>query len=313
MSIELTDAQWDILQDNAKYCREFAAENYVEHPVYGTIPNAFENLEKFDHRDLKDLEPTILAALAETIAYKAADNIDDGVNTNVAQEEKRLTKEFNKSVSALYSVDSIKLLNISNALVFIIANDQEMQVVRLGPFTQAIMEDSFMNDHEDRTQSPVTLQPLMRSEFFDGAIRLDAMLPVAMIPDGTLVQWPLKEDQAFAHFIRQLYEGTCYQQFGEFQKDTGVLPDGTLVFLDPECSPYERWFYDLDEAEQQAWIKKSNDLIFDRLQHPRIPDEFRFLVSDGQGSYRYKQEKFFQAPQASANPPASTAQDIGGH
>ena len=83
----------------------------------------------------------------------------------------------------------------------------------------------------------------------------------------------------FADISKAVLTGTHFKLV-DFNKDVGVLPDGTPVYVDPDMIDF-----DGDEDELQADIAK----IADNTRKLELPEPFSWVLPDG----RFKQDQFF--------------------
>lgn len=93
--------------------------------------------------------------------------------------------------------------------------------------------------------------------------------------------------RTFHKLMKNLYEDTVFD-LSEIDFDLGVLPDGTMVFIDPSCFKYKEDFIkNMSAEEQELAISDSIQLVLERSEAWDLPEQFRPMNKD----MTYKQFK----------------------
>lgn len=85
----------------------------------------------------------------------------------------------------------------------------------------------------------------------------------------------------FIALMYKLYEGSCFVPSIGISKDTAVLPDGTILCVDPDAFVYENSFYRLSDRDRLVEIDRSLALIQQRSEEWELPAQLTPLQSNG--------------------------------
>lgn len=188
-------------------------------------------------------------------------------------------KRIEEAVRSNTGFDSFSFLQQGNSAVAILASSEtDFAVLRI-----TLHPEHTLAQKSDTVRSafPGLLQGRQ------APIKIDDKVQVEVLPAVSIVD--LGEGKKLFHrLIADLCEDTCYQ--ADFN-EAAILPDGTIMVLDPGECRYRDDFFDVDEQEQKAQIATSNALINQRLDDWGIPSVMQWTASNGSP----KQDFYFPA------------------
>lgn len=126
-------------------------------------------------------------------------------------------------------------------------------------------------------------------------VDIEGKLRVETLPFVQSEVIPAEDRILFDSVLLELTQGTCYTpKISEF----AILPDFTLMGLDPGECPYAPEFWDLSPEQRVAEEKRSIDIIIDRMhESSEVLASLGWITADG----KLKQDVFFPATGGSSS------------
>lgn len=152
--------------------------------------------------------------------------------------------------------------------------ESSSKIVRIGPYPRKKYPRYYELDFI-RPYCPMVIQPSFFYNVEGAGICVEVLPYITMIEDNEI-------PDTFRRICKVLLEGTQFK-LSPVIKDVGVLPDGTPVFVDPDC---------MTLIKQGKPIEEDFALIAQRTRELALPEPLSWILQDG----RFKQEAFYPSP-----------------
>ena len=128
-----------------------------------------------------------------------------------------------------------------------------------------------------RNKFPGLIQSLSDPINIDSKVQIEEM-PFVHVRD-------LKVSSPLPSLMGQLAEDTCFAPDLTEMKEVTILPDHTILSLDPGECPYALAYWDMEPSKRDDFEARSIEIVRNRLQQERfahIPEQLRWFTDDGQ-------------------------------
>ncbi|MGH1403106.1 MAG: hypothetical protein ACRBDL_02585 [Alphaproteobacteria bacterium] len=244
---------------------------YETDPVYGLIPSD-SNLSERSWTDISSIYDALLDS-GDIYPTNLTNNAYlrhevDGSNPVDHWES------VQARITQVAGLNQFSLLAQGTGTVVLLGRgDERLEVLRIHahPETKRGQSGDYKNDCV-RPPFPGLLQGLREPMDVEGVMRIE-FLPLAKV-----ITVPGGEKNEINQVLSDLTQDTC---FDVALAEAAVLPDATLLAVDPGDCKYVESFWELNEADRVKEVSRSLALIEHRYQTMDIPDKLQWFDLSG--------------------------------
>lgn len=255
---------------------------YEMHPVYGAVPADAD----LDNREWGSIA-SIYSELLDDGALKLANKRNHMVLARLSGGELDGVSHWDdveRSIREETGFEEFSLLQQGNSAVAILGrNEHSIGVLRVCTYP-TIRDGRPSIDAGDsiRVPMPGLLQGLREPLDFQNKVRIE------VLPYAHVINFSFDERKSYEEFVADIVEGTCFQTS---VTEAVMLPDATLLILDPGECRYKDSFWDLSEEDRAKELQRSLSVIAERQSQLDVHDHRRWFDMNG----GLKQDRFFSS------------------
>lgn len=245
---------------------------YTIHSSYGYIPCEIE-IEARDWGSVSDACQSEVSNIVKILTTTAMNIPPDMTREEYIEDKVR-------KATGLHDFSFLK--QGSQTTILLARSNSDLSVLRICAHPD--FSAKYLPNYKDdcvRPEFPGLLQP--KHELID----IDQVLQVEVLPAVQALELNHEERNALQRFLQEITAQTCYEPA---LVETMVLPDGTLIGVDPGEMPYKKHFWELSLKDKKSEENRSLDLISERQVTWNIPEQLKWFDPEG----TLKQDLFFE-------------------
>ena len=246
---------------------------YINHAVYGYIPATL---------DIENRSWGSVANAYSEMGTMTLGNLVTDRSLKIKDEAEKFAR-IQGAITDATGFHSFSLVSQGNsAIVLLGRSDTALSILRVCAHPEAAKQRKSIDRINESVRS--AFPGLLQSR--QDPISIDDLMQIEILPPVQYIRLEDEERLLAARTFEDIAKDTCYEVN---INELAVLPDGTLVIVDPGECHYKPEFWQLNSQGQEDVIAESQDQIDQNSWDLHVPEQFVWVEHDGS----LKQNRFF--------------------